>query len=154
MAVDRVNGGNLSGIPNGNACCKTWGLEIRGFKPALGTFLGRPRRVRLQCRRNGPESARHPRRRRETLGTAPRRGGARAREAKASARLFLKKARKSTVIVKNFRDGFFPFVGADIKRCFEQLKDVSPDLVFTHYRADRHQDQQPGLLVHRLHHGV
>jgi LmbE family N-acetylglucosaminyl deacetylase len=47
------------------------------------------------------------------------------------------------MIVKTFRDGFFPYVGGDIKTYFEELKGiVSPDLVFTHYRGDRHQDHR------------
>ena len=69
--------------------------------------------------------------------------GRREREATSSARSFLKKARRSLVTVKRFRDGFFPYDGAAIKRAFEQLKSrPSPDLVFTHYRDDRHQDHR------------
>ena len=41
--------------------------------------------------------------------------GRRAREAKASARAFLKGAGKQKVVVKNFRDGFFPFEGREIR---------------------------------------
>jgi LmbE family N-acetylglucosaminyl deacetylase len=64
-------------------------------------------------------------------------------EARRSAALFLKKARRSRVTVKRFRDGFFPYQGAAIKRAFERLKrDVDPDLVLTHYRDDRHQDHR------------
>jgi LmbE family N-acetylglucosaminyl deacetylase len=69
--------------------------------------------------------------------------GKREREATTSARSFLKKARRSRVAVKRFRDGFFPYDGAAIKRAFEQLKSrPSPDLVFTHFRDDRHQDHR------------
>jgi LmbE family N-acetylglucosaminyl deacetylase len=40
-----------------------------------------------------------------------------------------------------FRDGFFPSHGAQIKETFEQLKaTVHPDVIFTHYLHDRHQD--------------
>ena len=39
----------------------------------------------------------------------------REREARASADLFLKKAKRKKVIVKRFRDGFFPYDGAKIK---------------------------------------
>jgi LmbE family N-acetylglucosaminyl deacetylase len=47
------------------------------------------------------------------------------------------------VTVERFRDGFFPYQGADIKRAFERLKRrPSPDLVLTHYREDRHQDHR------------
>jgi LmbE family N-acetylglucosaminyl deacetylase len=66
----------------------------------------------------------------------------REREARASASLFLKQA-KQNVIVRKFRDGFFPYQGAEIKEFFEELKkDVNPDLIFTHYRDDRHQDHR------------
>ena len=69
--------------------------------------------------------------------------GAREREATRSAEMFLKGAGRTTVLVKHFRDGFFPYEGAKIKRVFEQLKKrVNPDLVLTHYRDDRHQDHR------------
>jgi LmbE family N-acetylglucosaminyl deacetylase len=36
-----------------------------------------------------------------------------------------------------------PFVGAEVKAVFEQLKQaVSPDLIFTHSRKDAHQDHR------------
>ena len=35
-----------------------------------------------------------------------------------------------------------PFVGAEIKEVFEELKQLSPDLIFTHYRKDAHQDHR------------
>jgi LmbE family N-acetylglucosaminyl deacetylase len=69
-------------------------------------------------------------------------GKEREREARASAKLYLKRAKRQDVIVYNFRDGFFPFDGADIKARFEELKSVSPDLVFTHNRRDAHQDHR------------
>jgi LmbE family N-acetylglucosaminyl deacetylase len=69
----------------------------------------------------------------------------REREARASADLFLKKAKRKTVIVKRFRDGFFPYDGAKIKESLEKMRtdlDLNPDLIFTHYRDDRHQDHR------------
>lgn len=67
----------------------------------------------------------------------------REREARRSARAFLSKAYRSRISVKHFRDGFFPHQGGAIKNVFEQLKrELSPDLVFTHYRDDRHQDHR------------
>jgi LmbE family N-acetylglucosaminyl deacetylase len=68
----------------------------------------------------------------------------REREARTSASLFLEPARGSReVMVHQFRDGFFPYEGAKIKESFEQLKKVvNPDLIFTHYREDRHQDHR------------
>ena len=69
--------------------------------------------------------------------------GKRQAEAKTSARAFLRDAGKSHVIVKQFRNGYFPFEGAAIKDFFETLKSrVKPDLVFTHFRDDRHQDHR------------
>ncbi len=67
----------------------------------------------------------------------------RAAEARASATRFLAGAADAHVDVKAFRDGFFPYVGYDIKQSFEDLKKAfTPDLIFTHYRDDRHQDHR------------
>lgn len=67
----------------------------------------------------------------------------REKEARRSADLFLSGADRKKVIVKSFRDGFFPFEGAEIKSCFEQeLKSASPDLIFTHSKKDAHQDHR------------
>jgi LmbE family N-acetylglucosaminyl deacetylase len=67
----------------------------------------------------------------------------RAREARRGAALFLRGAANATVVVKAYRDGFFPADGADIKAAFEELKtQIEPDLIFTHYREDRHQDHR------------
>lgn len=67
----------------------------------------------------------------------------REQEARRSAALFLRQADCKNIIVKSFRDGFFPFEGADIKNCFEQeLKHASPDLIFTHNKKDAHQDHR------------
>ena len=67
----------------------------------------------------------------------------REREARNSADQFLGRADKKNVIVKSFRDGFFPFEGAQIKNYFEQeIKLISPDLIFTHNRKDAHQDHR------------
>ena len=70
-------------------------------------------------------------------------GGPREQEARKAAGLFLKSARRRDVTVHAFRDGFFPYVGGDIKEAFEQLaRRVSPDVIFTHTRDDRHQDHR------------
>lgn len=64
-------------------------------------------------------------------------------EAQRSAELFLANAKNKTIIVKEFRNGFFPYVGIEIKEYFEELKSmVNPDLIFTHYRNDLHQDHR------------
>ena len=67
---------------------------------------------------------------------------ARAREARTSAELFLKQAKRREIIVHNFHDSFFPFEGAKIKQGFERVKRTSPDLIFTHNRKDAHQDHR------------
>lgn len=67
----------------------------------------------------------------------------RADEARASAGDFLGGAAAAGVRILGFSDGFFFAEGAAIKRCFEELKNqVTPDLVLTHYRDDRHQDHR------------
>lgn len=69
--------------------------------------------------------------------------GARATEARRGAARFLEGADRSRVTTHRFRDGFFPYEGAAIKAVFERMKrSVSPDLVLTHYRDDRHQDHR------------
>lgn len=67
----------------------------------------------------------------------------RAAEARASARAFLEGVPSAKVVVRDYRDGFLPYSGAAVKDEFETLKrEFSPDLVFTHYRQDRHQDHR------------
>ena len=64
-------------------------------------------------------------------------------EGARSAELFLLGAQKKQVIFQSFRDGFFPYIGAEIKEIFLKLeKEFFPDLVFTHYRFDLHQDHR------------
>ena len=64
-------------------------------------------------------------------------------EATGSANVFLNRALKKEVLVKEFRDGFFPYIGGEVKEYFEALKKrLSPDLIFTHYRHDLHQDHR------------
>jgi len=67
----------------------------------------------------------------------------RREEAKDSANAFLALAAHKDVLVADFRDGFFPYIGGEIKAHFEALKRrASPDLIFTHYRYDLHQDHR------------
>lgn len=64
-------------------------------------------------------------------------------EAYESANSFLRNAKEKHITIKNFRDGFFPFIGMEIKEIFEQLKqEFYPDIIFTHYRNDLHQDHR------------
>ncbi|MCJ8280659.1 MAG: PIG-L family deacetylase [Rivularia sp. ALOHA_DT_140] len=67
----------------------------------------------------------------------------RAQEAKISSNIFLKEVSNKKVVIKNFKDGFLPFQGKEVKECFEELKqEFSPDLILTHHRQDRHQDHR------------
>lgn len=69
--------------------------------------------------------------------------GEREKEARRAASLFAGKAALSGPILKAFRDGFLPFVGAEVKDLFEDLKKkISPDLIFTHSGKDAHQDHR------------
>jgi LmbE family N-acetylglucosaminyl deacetylase len=67
----------------------------------------------------------------------------RERELRASARRLLRRAASARVTAHTFRDGFFPSQFAQIKEAFESLKQLPPpDLVFTHQRAEMHQDHR------------
>ena len=69
--------------------------------------------------------------------------GQRAEEAQASADFFLARANQRRVIIKSFRDSFFPYEGPAIKEFLHQVsREVQPDLVFTHRLEDRHQDHR------------
>ena len=69
--------------------------------------------------------------------------GEREREARASAEAFMGAAAHSEVVVHGFRDGFFPYIGAEVKDVFEQLKSrLDPDVILTHARQDLHQDHR------------
>jgi LmbE family N-acetylglucosaminyl deacetylase len=69
--------------------------------------------------------------------------GKRVEEARKSAELFLNDVDQKQIVIKGFRDGYFPFIGAEIKDYFEELKDLFvPDVIFTHFRKDLHQDHR------------
>jgi len=67
----------------------------------------------------------------------------RAEEARASAARFLSGVTATRIVVGSHRDGFLPYEGAAVKDEFEGLKtQFPPDVVFTHFRDDRHQDHR------------
>ena len=70
--------------------------------------------------------------------------GDRSREAAASANAFLAGGGRSPRIVQeSFRDGFFPYLGGEVKDVFERLKPtLSPQIIFTHAGTDLHQDHR------------
>ncbi len=72
----------------------------------------------------------------------------RRREAMESADRFLGEKSGASIRIESFRDGYLPYSGAQVKDVFEDVKrEVSPDLIFTHYRHDLHQDHR---LVNEL----
>ncbi len=67
----------------------------------------------------------------------------RKNEAIESVEEFLRAVKIRNIEVKNFRDSFFPYEGEGIKEEFEIIKKkIDPDIVFTHFRDDRHQDHR------------
>ena len=67
----------------------------------------------------------------------------RSKEALEGANDFLKSVKLKKIDIQQFRESYFPFVGAHIKDYFEKLKkEFSPDLVLTHYSNDAHQDHR------------
>jgi LmbE family N-acetylglucosaminyl deacetylase len=69
--------------------------------------------------------------------------GARASEARRSARALLTHAAARKVVIGNFRDGYLPAQYSEVKSFFEDLKgEVDPDVVLTHWLHDRHQDHR------------
>jgi len=68
--------------------------------------------------------------------------GPRAEEAKRGAALFTAGC-EATVVLKMHKDGFLPYNGAQVKESFEEMKSlVNPDLIFTHWGSDAHQDHR------------
>jgi LmbE family N-acetylglucosaminyl deacetylase len=69
--------------------------------------------------------------------------GPRAEEAKRSADDFLSGVSRKQVNIGSFRESYFPSEWPAIKEWFEEIKaKFDPDVVFTHYRDDRHQDHR------------
>jgi len=60
-----------------------------------------------------------------------------------SANVLLKTAKSKDIVIHNYKEAYFPYLGDKIKNYFEKLKNiVSPDIIFTHYRNDAHQDHR------------
>jgi LmbE family N-acetylglucosaminyl deacetylase len=67
----------------------------------------------------------------------------RKKEALHSARLFLDGIEHKTIEINQYRDGFLPFEATEVKDHFENFKkSFNPDIIFTHFRDDRHQDHR------------
>jgi LmbE family N-acetylglucosaminyl deacetylase len=67
----------------------------------------------------------------------------RKEEAQNSANAFLEGAASAQIEFAEFKDGYFPYQGADLKTWIGKIsQSVSPDVVFTHRRDDAHQDHR------------
>ncbi len=68
--------------------------------------------------------------------------GVRETEARRAAQLFTQGC-ESDVVLKEFPDGYLPYEGGQVKNFFEEMKSrVDPDLIFTHWNGDAHQDHK------------
>ncbi|MDI3461603.1 MAG: hypothetical protein OJF50_000424 [Nitrospira sp.] len=69
--------------------------------------------------------------------------GDRRKEAAKSSAAFLRGAESTKLVTKSFRESYLPYQGKDVKEYFDTLPHViDPDLIFTHYRHDLHQDHR------------
>ena len=67
----------------------------------------------------------------------------RKHEAIESANKFLTSIPEKQIEISSYRDGFLPYQAPELKEYFETVKkDFVPDVIFTHYRHDRHQDHR------------
>ncbi|MFK5893283.1 MAG: PIG-L deacetylase family protein [Pseudomonadota bacterium] len=64
-------------------------------------------------------------------------------EANNSALDYLRGHKLQHIEINDFRNGFFPYIASDIKEYFETIKQkLNPDIIFTHYTKDKHQDHR------------
>jgi LmbE family N-acetylglucosaminyl deacetylase len=64
-------------------------------------------------------------------------------EATLGANLFTNNREALNLKILDFKDGYLPYHGEAVKEAFESIKaTVNPDLIFTHYRHDLHQDHR------------
>lgn len=66
----------------------------------------------------------------------------RAAETERAAAQVVPNPQRLDLRFKNFPASYFPQESRGIKDYFETLKQVEPDLVFTHFRGDLHQDHR------------
>jgi len=67
----------------------------------------------------------------------------RAEEALESANVLLSRVKEKQIVVQGFKESYFTFIGAEIKEYFDQIRrEIFPELIFTHYRNDLHQDHR------------
>lgn len=63
-------------------------------------------------------------------------------ETRTAIARFLGERASENIDVQRFRNGHFPYCANEIKEHLESYKGFQPDLVFTHYRLDHHQDHR------------
>jgi LmbE family N-acetylglucosaminyl deacetylase len=64
-------------------------------------------------------------------------------EARAGAARLLAGAENSTVEIGRHRERYLPYEAVELKESFDRLgSEVDPDIIFTHYREDLHQDHR------------
>jgi LmbE family N-acetylglucosaminyl deacetylase len=69
--------------------------------------------------------------------------GPRRQEAMAAAETILEGTASRRIELAEFRDGYFPYQGNEIKSWIENIKTFcNPDVVFTHRKEDAHQDHR------------
>ena len=69
--------------------------------------------------------------------------GERRKEAIDSANFLIKAAKSKTIEIFQFKENYFPYSGYEIKETIDKFKTIiSPDVIFTHYRNDSHQDHR------------
>jgi len=67
----------------------------------------------------------------------------RKKEAMDSANYFLSRIKNRFIDIHDFKNGYFPYIGYEIKEYFDKLKNmIHPDIIFTHYGKDLHQDHR------------
>lgn len=67
----------------------------------------------------------------------------RMKEAQLSSENFLSNIENKTIKIESYRDGFLQASFVKLKEYFEQIKSsYNPDLIFTHYKNDLHQDHR------------
>ena len=118
--LDSVRGRPLNLLCLGAHCDD---IEI-GCGAAVRKILGSGRDVRVSWHVLSSNDARRP-------------------EAERGAGIFAADAQECEVRIQDFRNGYFPYVAAELKDYFETLKNgFDPDIVLTHYEGDRHQDHR------------